>query len=196
MPDRTLRDGLGLAGRALVVALLLGWSSLFLLGILMDSAPYRKAISPTGFQQTVPEEVFASVVAYDGPVLVAWSITFLCYTPINLGILCLLAGILGTLGQRAMLHDGVGEDLDLTNPYFSALLRSFLIFLVLISGILLISDDPFTSPTPAQYLRLGGLISLMSFIANYQPRVFGSLLRRVTEVIESGRLGTNQEPSE
>ncbi|MBK7826937.1 hypothetical protein [Nannocystis sp.] len=148
------------------------WLVTFLFGTLVDSRPYREAFSVLagGFTGTL----------VNGLVVIG------TYTLTNVAILCLIAGLLGALGARASL--GTDAELadsaqDTTSPRNSALLRAFLVYLSLIAGVLIFGDDP-AAPTQRQYVRLAGFTSLLSFVINYHPSLFGKLLQRVGTVIE------------
>lgn len=161
-----------------VVDMLMLWSGIavwlvtFLFGTLVDSRPYREqfAVLAGGFTGTL----------VNGLVVIG------TYTLTNVAILCLVAGLLGALGARASL--GTDAELaesiqDTTSPRNSALLRAFLVYLSLIAGVLIFGDDP-AAPTQRQYVRLAGFTSLLSFVVNYRPALFGKLLQRVGSAIE------------
>jgi hypothetical protein len=147
------------------------WTGSFLAGILINSAPYRESISSLSGP--------LSALLRDALVVAT------TYTYTNVAILCLLAGLLGTLARRSQL--GTDEQRlsgpDTINPRSSAVLRGFLVYLALIAGVLILGDDP-AQPTQKGYVRLAGLISLLSFTVNARPAVFGKLLHRVGETFD------------
>lgn len=118
---------------------------------------------------------------------IAWLVVLTCYTPANVAILSTLAGLIGVLGSRASLHHNDGDELvlDNINPYLSAIMRGFFVYLVVISGVLVLIDDPFSDPTPRQYLRLAGFVSLLSFLTNYHPHFFTRFLGQITRVVQN-----------
>ena len=101
-----------------------------------------------------------------------------CYLPLNLAWLCATSSTLGSLGSRANLSDDSINvaSIDGTNPYVSALLRGFFVYLFMTSGLLLLDETPFSSPSPGQYIRLAGFLSLFSFVLSYQPQLFTALI--------------------
>jgi hypothetical protein len=111
--------------------------------------------------------------------MVAWLVVLLAYLPLNLAWLCAAASTLGTFGGRVNLSDddtdSEGSN-DNTSPYVSALLRGFFVYLFMTSGLLLLDETPFSSPSPGQYIRLAGFLSLFSFVISYQPRLFTALV--------------------
>jgi hypothetical protein len=110
--------------------------------------------------------------------LTAWAVVLFCFLPLNLAWVCAAAGALGAFGSRANLSDDQTHraSRDNTNPYTSAVLRGFFVYLFMISGLLLLDDSPFSNPAPGQYIRLAGFLSLSSFVVSYQPRLFSMLI--------------------
>jgi hypothetical protein len=94
-----------------------------------------------------------------------------CYTPMNLAILSILAGIIGGgyfLNIRPKLREtGNHISTDILNNNVVAGIRGFLIFLTLFTLMHMIVDDPLKKFTQSQYFRISGLFSVISFIAVY-----------------------------
>lgn len=151
-----------------------GWVATFLLGTIVDSRPYR-----------------ATLASLDGGIagiVRTGSVVVFTYTLTNVAVLCLLAGLLGTLGTKVRLCSD-SEDTeggDGSSPNSSALLRGFLVYLFVIAGLLFLGDDPI-APSQQQYVRLAGLVSLLGFIINYRPALFAKLLRRAGALVEGGQ---------
>ncbi|TAH37048.1 MAG: hypothetical protein EYC70_08685 [Planctomycetota bacterium] len=162
--DPSVSTGLGCAEKGLLCAVLAGWFGLFLLGMVVDSFPYRSSLAQTHGSQF------------------AWTLIVILftYTLTNIPVLCVLAGMLGALGRKAtLLTDGAeskGE--DRINPLPSAALRGFFVYLTLISSVLIIVEDPFSHLSAEQYVRLAGFSSLASFLVSYEPGRFAELLER------------------
>lgn len=110
--------------------------------------------------------------------LVAWLVVLGFFMPVNLAVVCVLAGALGAFGSLANLQtdDEDRGSSDSSSPYVSAMLRGFFVYLFLISGLLLLDANPFSDTSPGQYVRLAGFLSLMSFVVNYRPHMFGQLV--------------------
>src|SRR5258708_3635200 len=144
---------------AAAFAVFVMWIVLFGVGILIDTAPYRAGMASGATART-------------------WIIVVFCYLPLNLVWLCAVSSALGAFGNRANLtNDRAGQKLrDNNNPYVAAVIRGFFAYLFLISGLLLLDDQPFTNPAAAQYVRLAGFLSLLSFVISYQPRFFNTLI--------------------
>ena len=151
------------------------WILLFGVGILIDTAPYRAALAAT-------------------PTLRGSVVVIFCYLPLNLVWLCAAASALGAFGNRANLtNDRAGWKLrDNNSPYVAAVIRGFFAYLFLISGLLLLDDQPFTNPAAAQYVRLAGFLSLVSFVISYQPRFFNKLITSALHRIEAREGGEDQ----
>lgn len=151
------------------------WIVLFGVGILIDTAPYRATIGSSATLRT-------------------WIVVLFAFLPLNLVWLCAVSSLLGAFGNRANLtNDRAGRKLrDNNNPYVAAIIRGFFAYLFLISGLLLLDDQPFTNPAAAQYVRLAGFLSLLSFVISYQPRFFNTLIVWAFHRIEA-REGADQE---
>jgi len=147
--------GVGLAG-------LLCWLVTFAAGILIASPLYLKRLShldDLGFGQAIAICIIA----------------FASYTVTNVAVLCSMASLLGGLYRRAT--KGPGNSISMY--FLPYLIQGFVVFLLLISGMLLISEDPFTGMTQSKYIRLAGSASLFSFIAGHDPRLFVRMLERM-----------------
>jgi hypothetical protein len=147
------------------------WLATFLIGTLVNSAPYRTAFSE--LRGTVLD-----VVANGAVVGVTYTLTNVC-------LLCLFASLLGSFGAAAKLGvDGEKcQGMDTTAPRISALLRGFLVYLALIAGVLMFGDGA-TAPTQSQYVKLAGAVSLLGFVVNYHPALFAGLLTRMSKLFE------------
>jgi hypothetical protein len=181
-PQATAAHGMTWLQCAIGLFVFVGWMLLFGAGILVDSAPYRVAISPTGAAALTPQATPLGPVpaaATDAQSLIrAWAIVLFCFLPLNLAWLCVAASTLGAFGSLANLgDDGVpSRSRDTSNPYTSAILRGFFVYLFMMSGLMLLDDAPFSDAGPGQYIRLAGFLSLFSFVVSYQPKLFGSLI--------------------
>lgn len=155
--------------------------------VLADSALGR---TTNGTDSASAEEILLSQLAREEnqrqQYLVAWIVTILFFLPTNLAAMCLVSGTLGAFGAHVNLDNNEnhnGEGTDSINPYVSGALRGFFVYLVLVSGLLLLTENPFQAATPSQYVRLAGFLSLTSFIVSYRPEFFGRLVeyaRRAT----------------
>ena len=162
----TLIDRLYPWEKRLVAGSLIGWILLLLGGILIPTQGYRDAVAAlTAGRALVPDVLI--ILAF--------------YTVTNVLLLCWLTAILGAAGARARieLEDETGKH-DLVNPYTSALLRGFFVYLVILSGAMVSVQDPvqnFLPATQEQYVRLAALMSVLGFIVGYNPEFFTKIFR-------------------
>jgi len=171
------RVSLDNGGRVLVIVMLLVWLVIFGAGTLINSEPYREQL--VGWNHSYLSWSFVSIAF----------MVLVCWTPTNIALLSGAAGLLGVAGRHAGLHPEreTRDPPDVTNPWFSGLLRSFFIYLLVISGLLIVVESPFATPTQTQYLRLAGLLSLFSFLINYSQRFFAGFLRYAADRLENDR---------
>jgi hypothetical protein len=161
---------LSLLQKGILAAAIVLWMAVFLAGTLIDSSPFRTH--------------FAAFEGGLGGTVLAGAVVGVTYTLTNVGILCLLASLLGCLGSSAGLGtDAESSALDETEPLCSAILRGFLVYLAVIAGVLMVGDSP-AAPTQEKYVRLAGFISLVGFAVNYRPELFAGLLARLGKVFE------------
>ena len=113
-------------------------------------------------------------------------IVLLAFTPTNLALICCTAGVIGAAGRRLQLStDPDRDNRDRSHPLLSAFVRGLFVFLIAISGILVLLEDPILgTASPGQYIRFAGLLSLTSFIVNYDPTVFVLLVDQVRQRIQ------------
>lgn len=268
-PENWSRYLLAASGVVIVFGI---WLSLFTLGILVDTEPYRRAISQRGVfdlesetQQTNPDSLarghtgrdtvrlrlsaspsaqqntlrgdtaslimdsVRSIIRSDSghSVLLlperasssdtsrstsivdgsgapthstfwAFIVVIFCFTPSNLALLCCTAGMLGAMGRRVVLSTQRNRDtVDQTFPVLSAILRGFFVYLTVISGILVLLENPILGTmSPGQYIRFAGLLSLLSFFVNYDPSLFVALLDRVRDRMKENTGDPSPPPSE
>jgi hypothetical protein len=162
---------IGLKDLIIGVLVLLVWAVLFLAGIVVDSTPFRSSLSlHHDFWQT----------------LFVWFAAFTCYTVTNILLLSCLASVLGEIGRATRLKmAGAKEPLySSTHPYVGAVTRGFFLYLVVTSGVIVIVDSPLTTPSQQQYIRLAGLISLLSFTMSFSPQVFAHIFDRIASRLE------------
>lgn len=174
-PTRALRSPRQLAPweGALALVVVTAWALVFVLGIVVDSSALREIIARD-----------LAVGRFSLETLQAIVFVMVCYTVPNIALLCMCASVLGSVGRTARLANERDNDpRDEVSPYFSAIIRGFFIYLVVLSGLLVLDGNPLVSPDPGHYFRLAGLLSLISFVASYNPGVFSGLLSRAAGVV-------------
>jgi hypothetical protein len=179
--NKSLLVAIGLIG-------MLIWIAFFAAGLLIDSKPYRDAL-------------IDGDISGRNLLLAA-----LLYTPTNVALLSMLAGLLG--GCASLMHDygdlqeQIGKAQDEGKTYqvkklktrisylsespFSSMLRGFLVYLAIISGILLAISDPFGETSPNQYIRLAGLFSVIAFVMGFDPTRFEDLIETLSSFSQKG----------
>lgn len=154
MRNRNINGVIGL------VSVLL-WILVFLPGLTINSQPFREQI----LQGNVSLHNF--------------SVVLLTYTISNVAILCCMAGVIGAATRRITAKATEQRKFD-EKPVFSAIFtgvtRGFSVYLLLLAGVYAATPDPFSAPTPEQYVRMAGTISLMAFIVNYEPDLFQTIV--------------------
>ncbi len=178
-----------------IIAILI-WFALFAAGVTIDSSPYREALAAAGTPPAGTEGALAQGGDPGGTPertiklskLRAFLGVIAFYTPLNVALLTILAGLVGGCASRltyARAHGEIPQAGDaqqdlrtmfrIENPVAS-MLRSFLVYLAFLSGIFITTNDPFGSPTADQYVRLAGLLSFVSFVVGYDPTRFQEIL--------------------
>jgi hypothetical protein len=163
------------------------WLSLFSAVLLLDSKPYRDAIG-------------AAMKASQPITGMDLLLASLLFTPTNVTLLSVLAGVLGgctsVLQDRHLLEHQLqqaqaGGDAARASrlerrirfmgesPVVS-MMRGFVVYLAIISGIFLVISNPFENPTMDQFIRLAGLFSVVAFTMGYDPTRFEELLEKLS----------------
>jgi hypothetical protein len=145
---------------ALVMYLLI-----FTAGMLMDSAPYRSKLNEQPFS------------------LLTFLTAMILFTPSNVGILTVLAGLIGGCTSnltysQAKATKGLTEDQTIyrTESPFASMFRSFLVYLSFMAGVFITANQPFENPTSEQYVRFAASVSLFAFVVGYDPTKFQEAL--------------------
>lgn len=132
------------------------------------------------------------------------------FTPPNLALLGALAAVAGAAGRWMM--DGVSKAEEAargeqTGPsasvatlrawastmMLSALSRGFFVYLAMLSGLLVLTGDPFDKPSPGQYVRLAGTCSLFCFIVGWQPELLKTIIAKfITRVAPEPQVETSK----
>ena len=80
----------------------------------------------------------------------------------NVGLLAISAGLVGN------------------GDWLAALRRSFLIYVMLISGSVVLFTQSIADPTPEQYGKIAGMTSLICVVTAYRPELFDDFLDRLS----------------
>jgi hypothetical protein len=104
--------------------------------------------------------------------LKSWFAILFCNTIVNLSLLSCMASILGGL-YFAILHPET-EVAEKYGPewYLMNAIQGFVMYLAILSGLLIIGEVPVEAVTTQKYIRLAGVISVLSFWAGFTPQEF------------------------
>ena len=151
----------------------IAYVALFTAGVVVDSGPFRTQLNGSSF----------SVGA-----LVAVMLT---YTPSNVAILSMLAGLIG--GCSSLITHGKPQSGEIKPPGrggthleqsllyrtespIASMFRSLVAYLAFMAGVLATTVAPFTATTPEQYVRFASAVSFFAFVVGYDPTRFQGLL--------------------
>jgi hypothetical protein len=163
---------------------LAAWFMLFTGGTLIATGPYIAEFSAP----------LRPLRAIQASLVIAgfWTIS-------NVGLLSILAAVLGAFGQRTRFTakitawHAIGAEAELPRPgfrevlthYASAIMRGFGVYTLVLSGLLVLATEAIVSPTQGQYVRLAGLVSVISFYAGYEPAMLADLLKRIERFLKT-----------
>jgi hypothetical protein len=150
---------------------IVAWVILTAAGVAVSTKPYIDLISNADGKAT-----FLHLAQ-------AWFLVITCYTFTNIAILCCLSAVIGAIGRSARVDDVDRNDpaTDLRTLCISGMIRGFFMFIVILSGTLILSDQKYDDITIEQYLKLAGLVSLLSFAIGYDPHLFVTFFERVSQ---------------
>lgn len=190
------------------------WFAIFVAGLLLSSSRYRDALLPPAVRATSADlpalggfPNFATAF-----VVIKAALTF---SPINIGLLCVAAGLVGGCAANLNWYNlerlgatkkvSARTSVYLTEHPANAVLRSFLIYLLLMAGLLAFMPDPFKLLQPvdpsvgdvasflrdlaiqqSSYTRLAALASVLSFMVGYDPSRFDGLFELVPRIGNGG----------
>lgn len=148
----------------LALIVIVAWLAIFCLGAFINTNPLRQ-----GLQDNFNIADFLLII--------------LAWIPTNIAFLSILGGLMGAL-SRGLLRK-VEEDLETPEPItkksraLGGSIAGFMFYMAFMAGAFVMMDQPFTNTTEAQYYRIAGSISFISFIAGFRP----DTLRRILEKI-------------
>lgn len=135
------------------------WLILYTGGIVIGTQSYRDIINQ-GTDNTIL-------------LIKSWFIVICFYTLSNVAMLCCLASIIGGICSG-------NNDIS----FLKLATNGLFIYLILISGLLLLGTSPFENLAQAQYTRLAGTSSLFSFMIGYNPKMLSRLISKIEDLAE------------
>ena len=179
------------------VAALVANFALFAAGILIDSNRYRPAAAGPVATTASAARPFASsesglpavsaAPTQQGPIGLANLAKFaLTFTPLNVGMLCILAGLIGGCASRityvredAPAGEAIPEDAWFrTESPLASMLRSFLVYVAIVAGVSISTDGAFMSSSAESYMRFAATASFFAFVVGYDPSKFREWIDR------------------
>ncbi|MBX2890361.1 MAG: hypothetical protein KF734_05500 [Saprospiraceae bacterium] len=150
----------------ILVALLVvvAWLIVFCLGAFIDTNPLRKGLSDNF---NLPDFFL---------ILLAW-------IPTNIAFLSILAGLMGALCRgllrKVELEAALEKPVRKEDEALGGSIAGFMFYMAFMAGAFVMMDQPFTNTTEAQYYRIAGSISFISFIAGFRPDTLRRILDRI-----------------
>jgi hypothetical protein len=151
---------------------IVGWLTMFSLGLLVNSQVYRMGV----LHQFNWNDFIMSI---------------LTYTPTNIAMLSVIAAFAGGCASR-MLIAGVAKktgspaqdqetektdsQLYMAENPFGSMLRGLVVYFGYLAGVFIANSAPFSNVTQEQYAQSAGIVSLFAFVVGFDPTVFRSFI--------------------
>lgn len=175
----------------------------------------RPAVDPAGVGSSESKAAGKSSPPASGPAMGTFSAFFvaaIAFIPINVAMLCVIAGFIGGCSVSEELIRDVRMDVDnqkespssspskrrlnfLTeHPAFSAI-RGLVVFLLISSGLFVFAGSELLIESGSQeealgnYIKFAGIFSFFAYFAGHDPTVFSAMLR-----FGGNRLATDPPP--
>lgn len=114
---------------------------------------------------------------------IAGSMIAVCVSTVtNTGFLACIAASLGCAYRR--MSASTVEAFSGRNDYGRSILAGFFVYLIVLSGLLLLSTKALTQADQEQYVQLAGLLSVVSFVVGYHPQAAGGLFQKVEGLVQ------------
>jgi hypothetical protein len=160
------------------------WLCLFLVGIVVETASLRASIAE-------------NTIASGWELVSVWFVLLTCYTVTNIGILACLCAVIGKFSRRSLAYESaslnglkpapIASFRDVLVLYSVAIARGFVIYLLLIGGLILLTTPVVTDSSPEEYIKIAGTVSILAFMAGYDAEVFKRAIDRVTAFSSEGK---------
>lgn len=156
-----------------LLIILILWTIMLGVGLFISSQPYRDML----VAKQLPFQDYAF----------AWFMALISSTFTNVALLSGLASLAGAGARHVEAQLCGGERItNLQALYASAALRGFFVYLIALSGLMVLVENLFTGLAQSAniYLRLAGSISLLSFMLGFHPEMFARFLERIARLLE------------
>jgi len=150
------------------------WVFIFAAGVSVPAAPYIKMLDEMSHGEASPLTLSGCLM-----------LVITCSTFTNPGILACLASLLGGISRRAQEIVAPGTStaasplVALSAACAAAVIRGFFLYLVFLSGLLLLTTEAITKASQDQYVQLAGTVSVLAFVIGYDPEFFSKLMNRL-----------------
>jgi hypothetical protein len=142
-----------------------GWLIFFGLGLFISSKPFRDMLG-------------------NGLNWYALFVSLVTYTPTNIAFLCMAASFCGGCSNnlfvtKKILKDGgeeIATNITLQQNPFNCIIRGFVVYIAFLAGMYILVNSPFENPTPEQYAKAAGVISILAYVVGYDQANFLNLL--------------------
>lgn len=153
------------------------WLIFFLAGVVVETRSQRELISENAVVST-------------WEMLSIWFILLTSYTVTNIAILACLAAVIGKFSRRSLSYETasiqrlplaqIATVHDVAVLYSVAVARGFVVYLLLVGGLILMTTPVVTDSSPTEYIKMAGAISIMAFMAGYDTEIFKRVLDRIS----------------
>ncbi len=149
------------------IAAVIGWLIFFGLGLFISSKPFRDTLG-------------------NGLNWYALLISLLTYTPTNIAFLCMAASFCGGCSNNLFItksmvkEDGtkgeIADELLVQQNPFNCIIRGFVVYIAFLAGMYVLVNAPFENPSPEQYAKAAGVVSILAYVVGYDQSNFLNLL--------------------
>uniref|UniRef100_A0A7C2S8N9 Uncharacterized protein n=1 Tax=Thermoanaerobaculum aquaticum TaxID=1312852 RepID=A0A7C2S8N9_9BACT len=107
----------------------------------------------------------------------------------NVLFLSLLTGVLGALYRHLQMwrlgKNGPPGPENLFSDLISGAIRAFLVYLLFVSGTIVVTDQPvasLTQATPGQYITIAATTSVFSFLVGIKPEILTKVVAKLEQI--------------
>ncbi|MBS1747470.1 MAG: hypothetical protein JST21_14985 [Bacteroidetes bacterium] len=145
------------------------WITLFSIGMVIDSSVFRNTLTSD----------------------FSWyklSMTLLTYTPSNIALLCLASAFIGGCSSMLVItkisnansdnetDDAMNTKILNNETPVNAMFQGILVYFAFLAGVFITSSNAILKPTAESYTQAAGIVSMLAFLAGYDPTMFRSLM--------------------
>ena len=147
-------------------------ADIFGLGLFISSRPFREMLEK-------------------GLNWYALFVSLFTYTPTNIAFLCIAASFCGGCSNnlfitKNIVKDGIKQETQTEvtfqqNP-FNCIIRGFVVYIAFLAGMYVLVNSPFENPTPEQYAKAAGVVSILAYVVGYDQSNFLNLLNLTSKL--------------